>query len=248
MFNDRITLFTLFGFKVQLDSSWIVTALLVKWSLSTSYFPRNYRDLDPRSYWIMGLVGAVGLFASVIFHEFWPSAVTRYYGLPMNGITLFIFGGIAGMNLEPDQPKTEFLMAAASPLPGILLGYGFYGLQSFIDAGDGSTILSGLLGYLAFINYETIPDNIRYYMQRTSHGSTLSQVVHSWVLCHSDREGSWQLFKEALHSGIDDIQGGTTPEGIHLGAMAGSVDLLQRGYTGIETRGDVLRLTPLLTP
>ncbi|MGW8311921.1 MAG: glycoside hydrolase family 65 protein [Desulfuromonadales bacterium] len=93
---------------------------------------------------------------------------------------------------------------------------------------------------------KTIPRNIEYYIQRTSHGSTLSQVVHSWVLSRSDREGSWQMFKQALHSDIDDIQGGTTPEGIHLGAMAGTVDLLQRGYTGIETRGDALRLNPCL--
>lgn len=94
--------------------------------------------------------------------------------------------------------------------------------------------------------YETIPDNIQYYLQRTSHGSTLSQMVHSWVLSRSDREGSWQLFKEALQADIDDSQGGTTPEGIHLGAMAGTVDLLQRGYTGIETRGDMLHLNPCL--
>lgn len=100
------------------------------------------------------------------------------------------------------------------------------------------------LGYP--FSYETIPDNIAYYIERTSHGSTLSQVVHSWVLSRSDREGSWQLFKEALQADIDDIQGGTTPEGIHLGAMAGTVDLLQRGYGGIETRGDVLRLNPCL--
>jgi alpha,alpha-trehalase len=100
------------------------------------------------------------------------------------------------------------------------------------------------LGYP--FEYETIPRNIEYYIERTSHGSTLSQVVHSWVLSRSNREGSWRLFTEALRSDIDDIQGGTTPEGIHLGAMAGTVDLVQRGYTGIETRGDVLRLNPCL--
>ncbi len=94
--------------------------------------------------------------------------------------------------------------------------------------------------------YETIPKNIDYYIQRTSHGSTLSQVVHSWVLSRSNREGSWELFNLALRSDIGDIQGGTTPEGIHLGAMAGTIDLIQRGYTGIETRGDVLRLNPCL--
>jgi len=102
------------------------------------------------------------------------------------------------------------------------------------------------LGYS--FEYETIPRNIEYYLKRTSHGSTLSHVVHSWVLSRSQRQQSWEFFKEALDSDISDIQGGTTAEGIHLGAMAGTVDLLQRGYTGIETRGDVLWLNPSLPP
>ncbi|MCZ6489922.1 MAG: glycoside hydrolase family 65 protein [Acidobacteria bacterium] len=100
------------------------------------------------------------------------------------------------------------------------------------------------LGYP--FEYETIPKNIEYYMKRTSHGSTLSRVVHSWVLARSDRARSWQLFNEALESDIADIQNGTTAEGIHLGAMAGSVDLMQRAFTGLETRGDVLRFNPCL--
>ena len=91
-----------------------------------------------------------------------------------------------------------------------------------------------------------IPRNINYYLERTSHGSTLSRVVHSWVLGRSDRESAWKLFKEALHSDVDDIQGGTTPEGIHLGAMAGTVDLIQRMHTGLEMREDVLWFNPLL--
>lgn len=95
-------------------------------------------------------------------------------------------------------------------------------------------------------DYETIPKNIDYYLKRTSHGSTLSQVVHSWVLSRSDREGSWKFFTQALRADYDDIQGGTTPEGIHLGAMAGSVDLVQRGFVGIETRGDELHFNPEL--
>ncbi|HEX9803862.1 MAG TPA: glycosyl hydrolase family 65 protein [Gammaproteobacteria bacterium] len=100
------------------------------------------------------------------------------------------------------------------------------------------------LGYP--FEYETIPRNIDYYAQRTAHGSTLSRIVHSWVQVRSDRAGSWRLFQEALESDIADIQGGTTAEGIHLGAMAGTVDLLQRGYTGIVTRGEVLWLNPSL--
>jgi alpha,alpha-trehalase len=100
------------------------------------------------------------------------------------------------------------------------------------------------LGYL--FGQDTIHKNIEYYINRTSHGSTLSRIVHSWVLARSDRELSWDLFKEALESDISDIQGGTTNEGIHLGAMAGTVDLIQRCYTGIETRGDRLWFNPHL--
>ncbi|MDH3601120.1 MAG: hypothetical protein OEU26_15985, partial [Candidatus Tectomicrobia bacterium] len=93
---------------------------------------------------------------------------------------------------------------------------------------------------------DTIPRNIAYYMDRTSHGSTLSQIVHSWVLTRGDRERSWQLLTQGLESDVADVQGGTTAEGIHLGAMAGTIDVLQRGYTGIEIRGDVLYLHPCL--
>ncbi|ADO69671.1 glycoside hydrolase family 65 protein [Stigmatella aurantiaca] len=93
---------------------------------------------------------------------------------------------------------------------------------------------------------EMIPKTVDYYLQRTSHGSTLSGVVHSWVLARSDRPRSWKLFIEALQSDISDVQGGTTQEGIHLGAMAGTVDLVQRAYTGIEMRGDRLHFNPNL--
>ena len=93
---------------------------------------------------------------------------------------------------------------------------------------------------------DTIPKNIDYYLERTSHGSTLSSVVHSWVLARSNRPHSWKLFCEALESDVADVQGGTTREGIHLGAMAGTLDFLQRGSTGIVTSGDVLWFNPCL--
>lgn len=93
---------------------------------------------------------------------------------------------------------------------------------------------------------ESIPENIAYYEQRTSHGSTLSKIVHAWVLARSDRKRSWANFEIALMSDLKDIQGGTTAEGIHLGAMAGTVDLVQRAYTGLEIRDDVLWLNPVL--
>ena len=93
---------------------------------------------------------------------------------------------------------------------------------------------------------ETIPRAVRYYLDRTSHGSTLSKTVHAWVLARTDRRRAWRYFLEALDSDLADVQGGTTGEGIHLGAMAGTVDLLVRGFTGLETREDALGLDPCL--
>jgi alpha,alpha-trehalase len=92
----------------------------------------------------------------------------------------------------------------------------------------------------------TIPRAIDYYLDRTSYGSTLSRLVHAWVLARSDRSRSWEFFLEALESDVSDTQGGTTPEGIHLGAMVGTLDLLQRCYTGLEVREDALWLSPQL--
>ncbi|MEQ7008290.1 glycosyl hydrolase family 65 protein [Actinopolymorpha sp. B17G11] len=103
---------------------------------------------------------------------------------------------------------------------------------------------------MADLGYSLKPDDIlrtvEYYLARTSHGSTLSAVVHAWVLSRTDRHASWRFFLDALASDVADTPGGTTAEGIHLGAMAGCVDLVQRCYTGLEIGGDVLRLDPRL--
>ena len=102
------------------------------------------------------------------------------------------------------------------------------------------------LGYP--LGLDTIPKNITYYAARTSLGSTLCRVVDSWVLARSDRPRAMTFFAEALQSDVSDSQHGTTAEGVHLGAMAGTVDQVLRVSTGIEAKGDVLRLNPELAP
>jgi trehalose/maltose hydrolase-like predicted phosphorylase len=92
---------------------------------------------------------------------------------------------------------------------------------------------------------EQIPATVDYYVHRTSHGSTLSGVVHAWVLARGNRDRAMRYFQQVLMSDVLDIQGGTTAEGIHIAAMAGSVDLLQRCFTGLETRADRLILNPM---
>jgi hypothetical protein len=105
--------------------------------------------------------------------------------------------------------------------------------------------LRELLGRLDYaLPPEAIPRTIEYYLARTSHGSTLSVLVEAWVLARGNREQALEHFERALHSDVADIQGGTTAEGIHLGAMAGCVDLLQRCFAGLETRQDALWFNP----
>ena len=102
------------------------------------------------------------------------------------------------------------------------------------------------LGYDEF-GPETARKTIDYYDRRTSHGSTLSFIAHAGVLAGSDPESSWERFVAALESDVGDIQGGTTKEGIHMGVMAGTLDLVQRSYMGTRVDGDVLRFEPRLT-
>ena len=87
---------------------------------------------------------------------------------------------------------------------------------------------------------------IEYYDRRTSHGSTLSYITHAGVLARFDPDSSWERFTVALRSDVGDIQGGTTREGIHMGVMAGTVDLVQRFYAGMRAEGGMLHLEPNL--
>jgi trehalose/maltose hydrolase-like predicted phosphorylase len=91
---------------------------------------------------------------------------------------------------------------------------------------------------------DRIPDTIDYYLARTSNGSVLSAVVHAWVLARAHRERALDEFAMALRSDVADVQGGTTAEGIHLAAMAGTIDVLQRCFAGVQTHHDVLWLDP----
>jgi len=152
MFGKKIHLFNLFGFKVGADISWLLLAVLVTWSLATGVFPYYFKGLSQEAYWWMGFAGATGLFLSIVFHEFSHSLVARHFGLPMKGITLFIFGGVAEMEGEPNSPKVEFLMAIAGPISSVLLGAGAYGASVLgANAGWPAPVI-GVLLYLGWLN------------------------------------------------------------------------------------------------
>jgi Zn-dependent protease/predicted transcriptional regulator len=151
MFGRQIKLFRLFGFTVRIDVSWLVIAFLIVWSLASGLFPYYYRGLSRNTYWWMGVAGAIGLFVSVVFHEFWHSLIARRYGLPISGITLFIFGGVSEMTNEPQRPGIEFAMALAGPVSSFVLSAIFYGV-AVSGRGVWSLPVGAVLMYLAYIN------------------------------------------------------------------------------------------------
>ncbi|HUP44312.1 MAG TPA: site-2 protease family protein, partial [Thermoanaerobaculia bacterium] len=125
MFGRRITLFRLAGFSVRADASWVIIVVLVTWSLATGVFPQLAEGLSRATYWIMALAGTMVLFLSVVLHELAHSLVARRFGIPMRGITLFVFGGVAEMDDEPPSPKSELLMALAGPAASVVIAIVF---------------------------------------------------------------------------------------------------------------------------
>src|SRR5690242_10362542 len=152
MFGRTFTLFRMFGFAVRVDASWLIIAVLITWSLAAMVFPHDQPGLSQSEYWLMGVAGAFLLFASIVVHEFAHSLVARRSGLPMKGITLFIFGGVAEMEREPSSAKAEFQMAIAGPLTSVILGAIFYAL-AITMRGTWSVPVVEVFTYLYWINW-----------------------------------------------------------------------------------------------
>lgn len=152
MFGKRVKLFSLFGFEVRLDASWLIIAILVTWSLAAGLFPYLYPDLDRQTYWTMAVVGALGLFLSIIVHEFSHSLVARRFGMTMKGITLFIFGGVAEMGDEPPSARAEFFMAIAGPLASLAIAAVFYLIYRCGEQVGWAAPINAVIYYIASIN------------------------------------------------------------------------------------------------
>ncbi|MCO6411414.1 MAG: site-2 protease family protein [Thiogranum sp.] len=145
-------LFRIFGFDVKLNLTWLLLALLITWTLAAGLFPADYPGLSQQTYWWMGVAGAIGILFSIVFHELSHSLVARRFGLPIGGITLFIFGGVAEMEEEPVNPRVEFLMAVAGPVASVVLAVLFYQFHQLAVASDWYTPVIGVSHYLALVN------------------------------------------------------------------------------------------------
>ena len=138
----------LLGIPVVVHSSWFIALFVLSWSLALAYYPEQARGLSSGTYWWMGIISALLLFASVLVHELAHALVARRYGVRTRSITLFMFGGVAQIAAEPPTADAELAIAAAGPA----MSYVLAGLFWVLDRAVSGTALGAIIGYLAFIN------------------------------------------------------------------------------------------------
>ncbi|MFW6359992.1 MAG: site-2 protease family protein [Chroococcales cyanobacterium] len=143
---------SILGFEIRIDLSWFIIFFLVLWTLTANVFPADYPDLSPGVWLAMGVVGTILFFASLLTHELSHSLVAKAKGIPVEGITLFIFGGISRTRMDAETPGDEFQIAGVGPLVSLLLS-ALFGLIWWVGNAAGWTVaVTGVAGYLATIN------------------------------------------------------------------------------------------------
>src|SRR5207237_5146174 len=137
------------GIRIGIHYTWLFAFLLIAWSLAGSYYPDDVPGLSTALYWLMGIVSALLLFASVLIHELTHSLVARRLGLTVDSITLFIFGGVSNLTTEPSTARNEFLVAVVGPISSLVLAGLFWLVARTIPV---SSPAGAVAGYLAFVN------------------------------------------------------------------------------------------------
>lgn len=141
------------GFEIRIDSSWFVLFFLMLWSFSAAVFPARFPGLSGIAYFTMGATATILLFVSLLAHELAHSVVARAKGIPVEGITLFIFGGMARTSMEAEDPRDELLIAGVGPLTSMALGVLFLGVAWLAGMMGWGTAVGTVASYLGFINF-----------------------------------------------------------------------------------------------
>lgn len=143
----------LFGIPIHISPSWFAIFAFMTWSLSHGYFPSTAPGLPQGFYWAMGAASALLLFVCVLLHELGHSLIAQRFGIPVAGVTLFFFGGVAQIYHDPKRPLVEFAVAIAGPLVSVAIAVG-----CFAAAGvralhvPGAAVLMAIVRYLMMIN------------------------------------------------------------------------------------------------
>jgi Zn-dependent protease/CBS domain-containing protein len=151
----NIKLGNIWGIPIRLHLSWFLIFALVTWSLAVGYFPSQYPALTQQTAWVLGAVTAVLFALSVLLHELGHAYFALRSGIPIKGITLFLFGGLAQLSREPDSAGAEFKIAIAGPAVSFSLA-AFFGVIYVIDYALPAVALPALTGpamWLLRINF-----------------------------------------------------------------------------------------------
>jgi Zn-dependent protease/CBS domain-containing protein len=149
MNKNSIPFGRIFGIPLGIDYSWFLIFVLFTWSFATGYYPAEFKNWSAVEYWAVGAVTAVVLFASVLLHELGHSWMALRYKIPVRSITLYIFGGISHISVEPTSALSEFWITIAGPIVSFALA-GIFALLTIIVSGFAP--LLALFKYLAYIN------------------------------------------------------------------------------------------------
>ena len=150
MTNDAFPLARLAGISVRLHASWFLVAALIVWSLRASYLPGSAEGYSAGAYWVAAVVVALLFFGSLLVHEFAHALMAQRRGIRVLGITLFLFGGVAEIEGEPEGAADEFWITVVGPLSSFALAL-LFGLL-WLAGRAVSDLLGAMLGYLAVIN------------------------------------------------------------------------------------------------
>ncbi|MFA4905289.1 MAG: site-2 protease family protein [Candidatus Margulisiibacteriota bacterium] len=153
MLTKSFKLMTLLGIPVTVSWSWFIIFGLVVYTLAAGYFPIAAPEFSPPLRLLMALISALLLFACLLAHELSHSYIAKRNNLPISGITLFIFGGVAHLEKEPEDPGVEFKMAIAGPIMSLALGIFFYFLTSTLYSFGAPKFLFSITDYLAYLNF-----------------------------------------------------------------------------------------------
>lgn len=144
--RSTVSLGRVFGISIGLHYSWFLIAALITWSLAAGYFPASFPGWSTAAYWAAGFVTAVLFFGSVLVHELAHSLVSIREGVPVRGITLFIFGGVSQISDEPKTAGAEFRIAIVGPLTSVIIGVVSIGIERLAGAGSPTAAVAEYIG------------------------------------------------------------------------------------------------------
>ena len=150
--NENLSLGRIAGIHVGLNWSLLVVAALIAWSIATGILPVAAPGQTSAAYWTAGVISAFVYLASLLAHELAHSIVATRRGVKVEGITLWLFGGVSRFSSESSSPGAQAWITFVGPLTSLLLGALFLLIAAVVGGGANSALLSASLVWLGYIN------------------------------------------------------------------------------------------------